>query len=373
MRQVLGPGEYSFDASAKTVTFLVAPIPQEHILGIWNVSSGQEMIYYPQTAGFGGTVAGSVLTLDFDTTAMNDTDILLVFWEDPTILASNLTLGAVLAKLSGDPSTETTLAAVLAKLIAAPATEAKQDAGNNYLSNIQSFIGETTEVAPANDTDESALNGRLQRIAQNITTLINAFNAENFATEATLAALNTLVSSALANEDSASADGDRGFRVLPAIRKGTPVDLSGADGDYEFLQLKDGRLYARVTHDGALAAGSAIIGKVGIDQTTPGTTNAVEVIKHPKSSTANTPSIITTAGDDKLAANSSRKSWSVQNVGTNTIYVRMGNGATSSVFHFALAPGAANDDGRGGIVTDDVYTGVISVAGTSPRFVISEL
>jgi len=372
MRQVLGPGEYSFDASAKTVTFLIAPIPQEHILGIWNVTSGQKMIYYPQTAGFGGTVAGSVLTLDFDTTAMNDTDILLVFWEDPTILASNLTLGAVLAKLSGDPSTETTLAAVLAKLIAAPATEAKQDTGNGHLSNIRSFIGETTEVAPANDTADSALNGRLQRIAQNITTLINAFNAENFATEATLAALNTVVNSALANEDGASVDSDRGFRVLAAIRKGTPADLSGTDGDYEFLQLKDGRLYVRVTHDGALAAGSAIIGKVGIDQTTPGSTNAVEVIKHPKSSTANTPSIVTTAGD-VLSSNTSRKSWSVQNLGTNTLYVRMATGASTSVFHFALAPGASNDDGRGGIVSDDIFTGVVSIAGTSPRCVVSEL
>jgi len=35
---------------------------------------------------------------------------------------------SILAKLSGDPATQTTLAEILAKLIAAPATEAKQDA-----------------------------------------------------------------------------------------------------------------------------------------------------------------------------------------------------------------------------------------------------
>jgi hypothetical protein len=69
-------------------------------------------------------------------------------------------------------------------------------------------IGALTETAPASDTASSGLNGRLQRIAQRLTSLIAAL--------------------------------------------GTPFQAGGA-----------------------LGAGSAIIGKVGIDQTTPGTTNAV--------------------------------------------------------------------------------------------------
>lgn len=41
-------------------------------------------------------------------------------------------------------------------------------------------IGAVTETAPANDTASSGLNGRLQRIAQNITTLIAATLKVNF-------------------------------------------------------------------------------------------------------------------------------------------------------------------------------------------------
>jgi hypothetical protein len=75
-------------------------------------------------------------------------------------------------------------------------------------------------------------------------------------------------------EDAASADGDAGFPVL-AVRKASPANTSGTDGDYEFLQMSAGRVWASATIDAALPAGSAVIGKVSIDQTTPGTTNLV--------------------------------------------------------------------------------------------------
>ena len=55
--------------------------------------------------------------------------------------------------------------AILAKLIAAPATEAKQDTQITDLGGV-------TETAPATDTASSGLNGRLQRIAQRLTSLI---------------------------------------------------------------------------------------------------------------------------------------------------------------------------------------------------------
>lgn len=92
----------------------------------------------------------------------------------------------------------------------------------------------------------------------------------------------------------------------------------------------------------------------------------------PKAATANTPAIVTSAGN-ALVANAARNSWAIQNLGTNVLYVRMGASASTSVFHFALAPGSANDDGRGASVSDDTYTGIVSVAGTSPRFTVSEL
>ena len=68
---------------------------------------------------------------------------------------------------------------------AGAATEAKQDAGNTSLTNIDAKVstaanqtilntrvGDLTETAPGTDTASSGLNGRLQRIAQRITSLI---------------------------------------------------------------------------------------------------------------------------------------------------------------------------------------------------------
>ena len=43
-------------------------------------------------------------------------------------------------------------------------------------------------------------------------------------------------------EDAAHSSGDVGVQML-AVRKGTPADLSNADGDYEPLQLDEGRLW----------------------------------------------------------------------------------------------------------------------------------
>jgi hypothetical protein len=50
------------------------------------------------------------------------------------------------------------------------------------------------------------------------------------------------------NEDVASADGDRGVKVL-AVRKATPANTSGTDGDYEFLQISGGKLWTTSTID----------------------------------------------------------------------------------------------------------------------------
>jgi len=41
-----------------------------------------------------------------------------------------------------------------------------------YIGTITAYIGAKTETAPANDTASSGLNGRLQRIAQRVTSLI---------------------------------------------------------------------------------------------------------------------------------------------------------------------------------------------------------
>lgn len=88
----------------------------------------------------------------------------------------------------------------------------------------------------------------------------------------------------------------------------------------------------------------------------------------------NIPSVL--SGSTALAANEFRQGWMIQNLGTNPLYVCMGSTASTSVFHFILKACTAQDDGTGGVFSDTagaVYYGVITVAGTTPRYVVTEL
>ncbi len=72
---------YTFDASARQIVFTdYASIGLSNILLIANVTDN--IIIY-NFADSGGTVAGNVLTLNYNTGSMDDTDKLLIFYEDP--------------------------------------------------------------------------------------------------------------------------------------------------------------------------------------------------------------------------------------------------------------------------------------------------
>ncbi len=89
---------------------------------------------------------------------------------------------------------------------------------------------------------------------------------------------------------------------------------------------------------------------------------------------ANTPSIQSSA--TAIAANSSRIAWSIQNLGTNPLFVLRGSGASTTIFHTVLKAGSGTDDGTGGIISEEagtVYNGIITVAGTSPRYTVTEI
>lgn len=89
---------------------------------------------------------------------------------------------------------------------------------------------------------------------------------------------------------------------------------------------------------------------------------------------SNTPAIIGTA--TAMSANEGRLAFSIQNLGTNALFVLLGSGATTSVFHVVLKGGTGNDDGTGGSLSMEsgaVYTGIITVAGTTPRYTVTEL
>lgn len=91
---------------------------------------------------------------------------------------------------------------------------------------------------------------------------------------------------------------------------------------------------------------------------------------------SNTPSIVTTEGEvlsDRGAGG--RRGWSIQNVGQNPVFVRMGGTASSSVFHIVLKAGTADSDGLGGSIEEKVgavFQGSITIAGTTPKVVVTE-
>lgn len=91
--------------------------------------------------------------------------------------------------------------------------------------------------------------------------------------------------------------------------------------------------------------------------------------------TANVPAIVTDAGT-VLAANTNRKGLIIQNVGTNALFIRFGGTASSTVFHVVLKGGTGDSDGNGGsfsMIDGLIYQGLVSVAGTSPKLVVTEL
>ena len=66
----------------------------------------------------------------------------------------------------------------------------------------------------------------------------------------------TAMANAVKNEDTAAADLDYGIPTL-AVRKATPANTSGTDGDYEFLQMSDGRVWTSAVIESAITDNAA--------------------------------------------------------------------------------------------------------------------
>ncbi len=94
---------------------------------------------------------------------------------------------------------------------------------------------------------------------------------------------------------------------------------------------------------------------------------------------ANTPSILSSAtalSDNSGNGSNQRGAWMIQNLGTNPLYVLMGTGASTTVFHVILKAAVSQDDGTGGSYSQFegvIYSGIVTVAGTSPRYVVTEI
>jgi len=83
------PTSYTFDASAQQIT-CAEFTSIEKLAIITNLTSGA-IIYQFNSAAKKGTLAGNTLTLQYDTTAMADTDALQIIIHDDTPLATEQT------------------------------------------------------------------------------------------------------------------------------------------------------------------------------------------------------------------------------------------------------------------------------------------
>jgi hypothetical protein len=70
-----------------------------------------------------------------------------------------------------------------------------------------------------------------------------------------------------------------------------------------------------------------------------------------------------------LLANENRLELFVQNLATGALYVKYGTNASSSSFNFVLAANTASNAGDGGSLSDQAYTGVVSVSGVTPSYI----
>lgn len=87
--------DYTFNAATKQVTFnTTSTIGLSQLLIITNVTTNQ-IIYNFADPNAGGTITNNVLTLDYDTTSMSDTDSLQIFLDSLMTPASDEMLQSV--------------------------------------------------------------------------------------------------------------------------------------------------------------------------------------------------------------------------------------------------------------------------------------
>jgi hypothetical protein len=164
-------------------------------------------------------------------------------------------------------------------------------------------------------------------------------NAGTFAVQATVAAGAANIAKA---EDAASADADVGVPAM-AVRKASPANTSGLDGDYEMLQMSAGRLWASATIDAAIPAGSNNIGDVDV-LTLPALPSGTNNIGDVDVLTVPAPLNVTGGGTEASALRVTIASDSTGVVSVDD------NGSTLSI-----------DDGGGTITVDGSLTSVTTV------------
>ena len=120
--------DYTFSATTKEITFnTTSIISLSQLLLITNVTTNQ-IIYNFADPSTGGTIVNNVLTLDFDSTSMSNTDSLQIFLDNLATPASNEMLESI--------ENQTELLRRMVKLLE---PSARQDANGRQAIRVETF------------------------------------------------------------------------------------------------------------------------------------------------------------------------------------------------------------------------------------------
>lgn len=201
---------YTFDKNAKTITFTdYVTIDLNRILGVINSTTGN-IIYTPIDSTLNGTVSGNVLTLDYNTSSMSNTDKLIIYYDNSVNPLTAMELRAVPLHVIVDNQIDLT---------------SIQNTLNNALTKLASIEVNT-------DTVESKLTDILNEIDANGT--VNNTNLLNVITElqgidANTDGLEASLLSIITNTSNKATESkqDVGNASLSSIDTKTPALVSG--------------------------------------------------------------------------------------------------------------------------------------------------
>lgn len=92
----------------------------------------------------------------------------------------------------------------------------------------------------------------------------------------------------------------------------------------------------------------------------------------PNGVSANSSNGVKSGAGDAIQTNLSRTDFQIQNQGTNALYIKFGTGCTTVNYDMILTASSVAANGTGGFYSNTGYTGIVSVAGTSPSYTITE-
>lgn len=230
---------YTFNKTTKTITFTdYANIQLDCVLGVINATRGV-ILFTPVDVTKGGTVATNVLTLTYDTSAMANTDELVIYYYD-----SNASLKVQVVNQIDLTTVQTTLANILTKVTAidvntdtieSKLTDVLNEIDANGTVNHNDLLNVITELQGI-DANTDTLEASLTSIISNTTG--NATSAKQDIGNNLLTGIDGYFKA----EDSPSSSGDKGLPLL-AMRQQADTTSTDTDGDYTLLKIdEEGRL-----------------------------------------------------------------------------------------------------------------------------------